>query len=235
MASAPDEFRNTNGKITGWEPELMQDVAAALGLKLEYEPTSFDSLIPGLKANRFDVAVGEMGITKARLKVVDFVSTILGNELFVVNKSSSIRVPNLRALCGRSVGTIRGSVEANLAQKQSKKCTAANKKPVELKVFRNSNQAGESLRAGRVQIFWDGSTAASYFIKQSHGAVKKVGTYGEPYPWGIAMAKGSGLQKPIQGAVQYLIDSGAYTAILKKWGLAYAGIKHAQIDPVTPR
>jgi polar amino acid transport system substrate-binding protein len=38
-------------------------------------------------------------------------------------------------------------------------------------------------------------------------------------PYGIALVKGSPLEKAITDAVKYLIDNGYYTGILKKWGV----------------
>ncbi|MGH3505208.1 MAG: ABC transporter substrate-binding protein [Nocardioidaceae bacterium] len=231
LASPPDEFQDEDNNIVGWEPDLMRAVAKTLGLKLVFKPTGFDSLIPGLQASRYDAAIGEFGVTNKRMEVVDFVSTILGNELFAVRKESSIKVDGLADLCGLTVATDRGSVEADLAKGQNPKCKAAGKKPIDLNVYNSADQSGHALMSNRVDVFWLGSTAISYFVKQTDGQTKVVGEYGEPYPWGIALPKNTGMAKSIRGAVQHLIDSGTYLKILKKWGVESGAVDKAVINP----
>ncbi len=82
LGSPPDDFRNEKGEIAGWEIDILRAAAQSLGLELEIRPTTFDSLIPGLQSKRFDAAVGQMGVTDVREKVVDMIGTLLGNELF---------------------------------------------------------------------------------------------------------------------------------------------------------
>ena len=82
LGSPPDDFRNDKGEVAGWEIDIMRAAMQSLGLQLELRPTTFDTLIPGLQANRFDAATGQMGVTVVREKVVDMIGTLLGNELF---------------------------------------------------------------------------------------------------------------------------------------------------------
>ena len=66
LGSPPDDFRNAQGEINGWEIDILTAASQALGLQLELRPTTFDTLIPGLQAKRFDAAVGQMGVTEVR-------------------------------------------------------------------------------------------------------------------------------------------------------------------------
>ena len=80
LGSPPDDFRNEKGEVAGWEIDIMRAATQALGLELEVRPTTFDTLIPGLQANRFDAATGQMGVTVVREKVVDMIGTLLGQR-----------------------------------------------------------------------------------------------------------------------------------------------------------
>lgn len=42
--------------------------------------TTFDGLIPGLQAKRFDAAIAAMGVTKERPEVIDMVGYVLGGH-----------------------------------------------------------------------------------------------------------------------------------------------------------
>jgi polar amino acid transport system substrate-binding protein len=58
-----------------------------------------------------------------------------------------------------------------------------------------------------------------------------VGHYTDMSYIGIALPKGSDMSKPLQAAVQHLIDDGTYAKIVRKWGLEGGAIKQVPINP----
>ncbi len=236
LGSPPDDFRDAKGEIAGWEIDIMRAATEALGLRLDLRPTTFDTLIPGLQAKRFDGATGQMGISDAREKVVDMVGTLIGTELFAALAESTVKVDGLDDLCGLTVGTTRGSRELVFVADQNPKCEAAGKKPINALAFNDGNGAAEALMSKRADLFWLGSTAVSYFVAQSKGRTKVVGTYTDPSYLGVALPKGSDLATPLQAGIQFIIDNGTYAKIVTKWGLADNAIKTAPLNPTgTPR
>ena len=231
IGSPPDDFRDAGGQIVGWEVDIMRAATEALGLSLDLRPTTFDTLIPGLQARRFDGGMGQMGITDARLKVLDMVSTLKANELFAALADSAIKVDTLEDVCGLTAGTTRGSREMVFAADEAPKCEAAGKKPINALAFVDGNAAAEALMSRRIDLFWFGSTAVSYFVGQSQGRVKVVGHYTDPSYIGVALPKGSPLAEPLRAAIQFIMDNGTYGRIVQKWGLQDSGIKQALIDP----
>ena len=83
----------------------------------------------------------------------------------------------------------------------------------------------------RAELFWLGSTAVSYFVAQTKGRTKVVGSYTDISYIGVALQKGSDMAAPLQAAIQRLIDNGTYGKIVTKWGLADAAIKQAPLNP----
>lgn len=231
LGSPPDDFRNAKGEIVGWEIDILRGVAESLGLKLDLRATTFDSLIPGLEAKRFDAAVGQIGLTDVREKVVDMLGTLLGNELFAARADSSIKVASLDDLCGLSVGVTRGSREYVFAQAHEARCKALGKPPIKALAFNDGTSAADALMSGRVDLYWIGSTAISYFVRESGGRAKVVGSYTDKSYIGIAMPKGSDLAPALQAAVQHLIDDGTYQKIVTKWGLGDGAIKKVPLNP----
>lgn len=231
VGSPPDEFQDENGQLVGWEVDLVKTSAQVLGLKVKFSEASFDSLIPGLQANRYDLAIGQFGVTGDREKVVDFVTTLSANELFAAKSGSNIKVRTLGDLCDHSVATTRGSREFEFAKQQNPKCKAAGKKPIDVKVFDDSNKASLALMSGRADVYWLGSTAVQYFVRTTHGQAKVVGHYLDPNPLGIALQKDSSLSKPVQEAMQHNIGDGTYHKVLDKWGLTNGAIKTSEVNP----
>lgn len=72
-AYPPFVSTGADGKtLEGFEPDLANSVAAMLGVKIEFVPTSFDAIIPALQAKSVDIAMSSIGDTKAREQIVDF-------------------------------------------------------------------------------------------------------------------------------------------------------------------
>lgn len=231
LGSPPDDFRDAKGEIAGWEIDILRAATEAMGLQLELRPTTFDTLIPGLQANRFDAATGQMGITVVREKVVDMVGTLTSNELFAGLADTTLKIDSLDDLCGVTVATTRGSREMVFAEEHQPKCAAAGKKPINALAFSDGNGAAESLMSGRADLFWLGSTAVNWFVAQSKGKTKVVGHYTDTAYIGVALPKGSDMVVPLQAAIQYLIDNGTYLKIVQKWGLEGGAIKRVPINP----
>jgi polar amino acid transport system substrate-binding protein len=236
LGSPPDDFRDAKGDVAGWEIDIMKAATAALGLSLDIRPTTFDSLIPGLQAKRFDAATGQIGVTTVREKVVDQIGMLLGNELFAALADSPITVKTLDDLCGVTVGTTRGSREMVFVDEQQPKCAAAAKQPINAMAFGTGNEAAEALMSKRADLAWAGSTAISYFVAQSHGRTKVAGSWTDTSYIGVALPKDSDMSAPLQAAIQHVIDDGSYAGIVKQWGLEDGAIKTAPLNPTgTPK
>jgi polar amino acid transport system substrate-binding protein len=159
------------------------------------------------------------------------VGTLLANEQFAALADSDIKVKDLGDICGLTVGTTRGSREYGFAQAYNPKCEAAGKQPINMLVFNDGNGAAEALMSKRADLMWLGSTAVSYFVAQSKGKTKVVGTYTDISYIGVGMPKGSDMAKPLQAAIQHLIDDGTYAKIIQKWGLEAGAIKTVPVNP----
>lgn len=69
---APFFYLKGGETLTGFEVELMTEIARRLDLKPVWKYQPFDNLLIGLGQKRFDVVVGSHGITPERQKAADF-------------------------------------------------------------------------------------------------------------------------------------------------------------------
>ena len=67
------------GRYVGFDAELAEDLADALGVKLEYVPTSWPTLMEDTLAGKFDLAICGITITEARQKQALMSVGYLGN------------------------------------------------------------------------------------------------------------------------------------------------------------
>jgi polar amino acid transport system substrate-binding protein len=76
---APNEFVGANGKtVEGMDPDLAKALAGVMGIKVKVVNAGFDTIIPGLSAGKYDLGMSSFTDTKARQKVVDFVTYFSG-------------------------------------------------------------------------------------------------------------------------------------------------------------
>ncbi|WP_286179297.1 transporter substrate-binding domain-containing protein [Arthrobacter sp. ISL-95] len=66
-------YREGTQEMTGTNPDVARLIGEALGVKVDIQVANFDSIIPGLAANRYDMTVSSMTPTEKRMEVLDFV------------------------------------------------------------------------------------------------------------------------------------------------------------------
>jgi len=230
----PDEFIASDGHtVIGMDPDLMQALAAVMGLKVAVKNATFDSIIPGLAAGKYDVGASSFTDNKEREKTVDFVTYFTAGESFFTKASGGTTIVGISDICGHSVAVEKGTTEEADAGTQSKKCTSSGKAAVKVLSFPDQNGANLALSSGRAQLGFADSPVAEYQVKQSGGQFKLVGASYANAPYGLALPKNSGLAKPMLAAVQELMKNGQYKAILTKWGLESGAITNPQINGAT--
>jgi polar amino acid transport system substrate-binding protein len=231
---APDEFIAKDGKtIVGFDPELSTALAAKMGLKATVVNATFDSIIPGLAANKYDLALSSHNDTRERQKVVDFVDYFSAGSSFYTKAQGGPTINTLDDLCGHKVAIEKGTTQADDAIAQDKKCKAAGKPAVTSLVFPDQNGANLALSSGRADVGMADTPVAAYIVKQSGGQFKLVGQSYAVAPHGIALPKNSALVKPVMAALKSLIADGQYQRILAKWGVSEIAIKEPKLNGAT--
>ena len=221
---APNEFVAENGNtIQGMDPDLAKALAQAMGLEATVKNVTFDSIIPGLAANKYDLGMSSFTITKEREKTVDFVSYANAGTSFFVSAQGGPDVQSLADLCGETVAVERGTTQEADATAQDKKCKAAGDSGVTVNVFPDQNAANLALSSGRADVVMADSPPAAYAVEQSNGQFKITGKQYGVAAYGIAIPKNSGLAKPVLGALKAVMADGTYDRIFSYWGLVKKG------------
>ena len=114
----PKEYiRMNNGKeeIVGFDIDIAQKIAEALGVKLEITNMKFDGLIPSIQAGEFDMALAGFNPTTERKKVVSF-SNSYHNLPFVIltTKDKQDIFRSIDSLTGKEVAAQKGSTQEKI-------------------------------------------------------------------------------------------------------------------------
>jgi polar amino acid transport system substrate-binding protein len=234
----PNEFTASDGSIVGMDVDFGNAIAQTLGLKANFVNASFDGILAGIQAGRYDLGMSSFSVTAAREQQVDFVSYFTAGTSTMVTKCNPSHITTLTDLCGKSVGAEQGTTQLDQLSKPDtdgsivKLCQQANKPAPKAQGFPKQTDVNSALQAGRIDAYLADSPVVDYELKKTGDAFTKVGSDVDTAPYGIAIPKTSGtLKNAIQAAVQHLMDDGTYQQILSHWGVSSGAIKSAQLNP----
>lgn len=227
---APDEFIGSDGKtVIGMDADLSKALGAVMGLKVSVVNVTFDDIIPGMAAGRFQIGASSFTDTKAREKTVNFVDYANVGESFYTKVHGGTTIKSIAGICGLAVSVEKGTTEQTDAGAESKVCTKAGKKAVNVLSYPNQTDANLAVNSGRAQLGFADTPVAAYQVKQNKGLFRLVGAAYAPAPYGIAIEKSSGLTNAVKAALLYLIHTGKYQQIFAKWGVQSIEIPASQV------
>jgi polar amino acid transport system substrate-binding protein len=200
-----------DGKIVGFDVDLMKAIAESQGFDVEFQDISFDSLIPGLNAGTIDIVAAGMTITEERAKVVDFTAPYYSaNQALLVKEGSG---NNINVLYGdHNLAVQTGTtgdlwVEENLEKTGllTGKVTRFDTFVLAVQDLINENVDG---------VVLDTPVAQRYAQENPVKMVAEIIT-GEEY--GLAVAKGNKeLLEKLNKGLQDVQESGKMDELLKK-------------------
>ncbi|WP_118182998.1 substrate-binding periplasmic protein [Paraburkholderia phosphatilytica] len=100
-----------NGKMTGFDVELIRAIAAKLGLTADFRAQDFSGLLPSVANQQIDLAAGSISITKDRLKMVDFSEGYLTGLLSVATLPGSPITGDVASVKDKRIGVVQGTIE----------------------------------------------------------------------------------------------------------------------------
>lgn len=195
-------------KLTGFEIEVAEAMAAKLGLKIEWKALSFDALLTGLRQDRWDMVIASHGITDERAKAVTFTEPHYCSGGVIVAKDAAIK--SAKDLAGKVV-----SVQTGTTYLENVKKVSAVK---EVKNFPQDTDARAALVSGRVDAWVTDRFVATNSLKANPDAGMKLGDFLFVERIASAVAKGNtGLAAELNKGLATILADGSYAAISKKW------------------
>jgi len=118
---APFGFATPEGKLTGEAPEVAKAVLNAMGIpQVDGVLTEFGSLIPGLKAKRFDIIAAGMFITPKRCAEIAFSEPSYGiGQAMLVKAGNPKQIADYGSIVANKdlkLAVMAGAVEAGYAK-----------------------------------------------------------------------------------------------------------------------
>lgn len=213
----PNEFKDEGGKIVGFDVDLMNAVAATLGLTADYRESDFAKIIPSIDGGTYNVGMSSFTDTKEREKQVDFVTYYSAGSQWAQRPGEAIDPSNA---CGKKVAVQATTIqETDELPAKSKACVNAGKPEIEMIKFDGQDAATNAVVLGQADAMSADSPVTAWAIKQSNGKLESAGAIFDSAPYGWPVKKGSPLAQSLQKALEHLIKTGDYKTIAANWGM----------------
>jgi polar amino acid transport system substrate-binding protein len=223
-----------NSTPIGLNPDIARLVAKKLGLKLKFENTSFDTIIPGIDGGRYDFTVTTMSPTAERLKVLDMIDYFNSGLSVAVSAGNPLNISN-DDMCGRNIAVTKGSNAQlkHLPNISEWTCTSKGKPAINAVTLPNVQEALTQLASKRIDgilydtpsLVWADQQQPNTFTILS----PQVDTRSDNVA-AIGLKKGSPLTPALQKATQSVLESPEYKKSLGKWGLESGAITKAKLN-----
>lgn len=224
---APNEFKNENGEIVGFDIDVMDAVAAVMGLEADFRESDFEKIIPAIEGGTMDMGASSFTVNAERLETVDFVTYFEAGIQWAAAAGSDVDPDDA---CGLSVAVQRTTVsDQEDVPARSEACVAAGKPPIEKVQFDTQDEASTAVALGKVDAMSADSPISAYAVKQSNGKMQLVGEVFDSAPYGWPVRKGNELAVALEAAANKLIESGDFETIATNWGVENGMISQSEI------
>jgi polar amino acid transport system substrate-binding protein len=195
-------------RLTGFEVEVAEAIAARMGVKVEWKAIGFDALLAGLRQDRWDMVIASHGITEERAKAVTFAAPHYCSGGVIISKDAAIKTA--QDLAGKVV-----SVQTGTTYLESVKKLAGVK---QVKNFPQDTDARAALATGRVDAWVTDRFAAKNALDANPGLGLKMGDFLFVERIASAVAKGNlSLAGEIDKALAAMLSDGSYATLSMKW------------------
>lgn len=206
---APFTFHDKDGKLTGFDVEIAEEVGKRLGVEVEFAETQWDGMFAGLDANRFDAVFNEVTIKEDRKVKYDFSDPYIVSKAVLLVHEDNNEIKKLADLKGKKSAQ---SLTSNLGE-------IAKANGAELVSTEGFNQAIDLLLSKRVDATINDSLSFLDLKKQKPDIkIKAVDETSEASESAALFRKGSDdLVKAVNEALAAMQSDGTYLTISEKY------------------
>jgi len=193
-------------EYTGFDLDLMREIADGLGLEMEVKDTGFDALQSGLtlNSNQCDIAASAMTITEEREENIDFTEPYYDSEQSLLVPEGS-DIASIEDLAGKKVGVQQGTTGKTYTEENA---------PGDTNVvsFPSDGEMYQAIKAGQVDALLQDLPVNLNHEKDGGFTIVEQYSTGEEYGFAVKQDNTEVLDA-VNGQLQELRDSGRYQEI----------------------
>jgi len=227
---APNEFLAGDGKtVQGMDVDLFNAVAAKFGVKTQWQPADFTTIITGVQGKKYDIGISSFTVNDERKKQVTMVSYFSAGTQWATLKGNPKGV-DIDNACGKNIAVQTGTVQQTDDLPLRQQECGTNK--INILSYKGQDQATAAVVSGKADAMLADSPVAAYAVKQSGGKLETLGEVYEAAPYGYVLPKQeTEFAEAITTALEELAADGTYQQVLAKWGVEQGAITDFSVNP----
>lgn len=160
----PWAFHDEDDNLVGYDVEVGQAIADALGVEAEFVEGKWDGLFAGLDAGRYDMVINGVDVTEERSEKYDFTDPYVYIHTAIIVAEDNDNIKSFDDLKGVSTANTISSYYAMLAEEYGAKVTGVD----------DLNQTIELLLQGRIEATLNAEVTYSDYMREHPDAKIKI-------------------------------------------------------------
>lgn len=152
----PFVSQGKNGKLEGYDVEVLETVGKALGYEIEWTVAEFSGLFGMMDSGKIDTIANLITVTDERKEKYDFSSPYAFSGATLVVKKDRQDINGLEDLKGKSLGVLLGNNLHGYAEEWNK----ANGNEIIIKPYQDVSGTYNEVALGRIDAFIDAKITA---------------------------------------------------------------------------
>jgi len=205
----PFNSLNDDDEFEGFDVDISNEIAERLGVEANFIATKWDGLIGGLKADKFDIIIGQMTVTEERKKSVDFTDPYVITGSVLITREDTEDITKLEDIKGKKVGVGGGTTFEEVANSVD---------GADVKLYKAVSDYIQDLQNKRLDVIINDQLLISYNITEKNLPLKIASDILNKDEIGMAVNKGNeDFIEKVNEALAEMKEDGTYNTIYKKW------------------
>jgi polar amino acid transport system substrate-binding protein len=167
-------------------------------------------------------------------KQVDVIDYMYDATTIMTPNGNPLGIKRMGDLCGKTVAVPVGTFQERLVEAASKRCHAGQA-PIDIVSIPKMPDVLQAVRAGRADATVNGYATSVYTTEHQAGSGRGLQALPDVrlavgYLGAIIPKDNSQLRDTVVAALQQMVASGAYEAIMQKWGLTPLAVKAVKVN-----
>ena len=208
---APWTYHDESGTLVGFDVEVGQQIAQALGVEATFVEGEWDGLLAGLDAGRYDIMINGVDITEERSDAYDFSDPYAYNRTAVIVSGDNTDITSMEDLEGKHTANTISSTYTEVAEQYGAEVTGVD----------DLNQTFELLLSGRIDATLNAEVTYYDYMEANPDANIKIACLNpEATEVAIPFRKGeetASLREAVNQALADMRESGVLAELSEKY------------------
>jgi len=209
------------GEAVGWEYDAVDEICRRLNCEVDWQVTSWDTMIAAVQDGQFDVGMDGITITAERREQVDFSMPYMVSQQFMLVRADEDRFSTPEEFAADEdllIGSQTGPPNFYVAVYEVLDGDEAHPR---IKLFENFGAAVQALLAGDVDMVLMDAASSRGYIGANPDQLKIVGEPLGTEEFGFIFTPGSDLVEAFNAAIETMQEDGYLEYLNNRWFFLY--------------